>query len=219
MMVAPSCRSSRRRLNQLRNHLLLQIPAAANTDKWTAFIPNEPLMVAPKDADAVDLSFWEREGYVIVRNAVAPHDCQRVVDDIWRQAGKSATDRETWYRRMPRDATRSGTRSPVQLSWQADLEAHMVNGPLHSQAAWDVRSSERIHRAFAQLWGTPKLLVHVAGYNLKPPVSFLHPGWGGGTYLHWDADISDIEGPPQIQGVLYLADTAIDGGGAYFPRS
>jgi len=99
------------------------------------------------------------------------------------------------------------------MSWQADLEAHMVQGPLHGQAAWDIRSSPRMYRAFTQLWGTERLFVHVAGFNLKPPVSSLHPGWGGGTYLHWDYNITHLDGPPSIQGVLYLADTDVDGGG------
>jgi hypothetical protein len=68
-------------------------------------------------------------------------------------------------------ATRSATRSPTQMSWQADLACHMVQGPLHSQTAWDIRSSPRMHRAFTELWGTDELFVHVAGFNLKPPVS------------------------------------------------
>jgi len=52
-------------------------------------------------------------------------------------------------------------------------------------------------------------------FNLKPPVSDANPGWGGGTYLHWDDASVDPDQPPglQIQGVLYLADTPVNGGG------
>ncbi len=139
---------------------------------------------------------------------------------MWQLAGKDAADRETWYKQMPAGLTRSGTRHPAQLRHQADLEAHMVEAKACSQAAWDVRTSHRMFACFAQLWGTRELWLNNAErpplFNLKPPISDRHPGWGGGTYLHWDASLTDA--PPlhsglQIQGVLALADTAVNGGG------
>ena len=63
------------------------------------------------DTSIVDLAFWEREGYAIVKGAAAASDCADMVDEIWKMAGKRADDRSTWYKRMPAGATRSATRS------------------------------------------------------------------------------------------------------------
>ena len=95
----------------------------------------------------------------------------------------------------------------------------MLHGPLHTQAAWDARQSPRLHAVFAQIWDTTRLRVNVAGTNLKPPRSWLHPGWGGSTYMHWDASLAVGDGDPLdprasgVQAVLYLADTPVNGGG------
>ena len=172
-----------------------------------------------------ELEFFAREGYLVIRRAAEPAACAQAVESMFRAAGRDPDDRNTWYRAMPSGLTRSGTRHPVQMRHQADLEAHMVRAE-HCQAAWDIRTSPRMHKCFSQLWRTERLWLNNSEtpemarplFNLKPPVSTLNPGWGGGTYLHWDASVEPDQAPPlhhglQIQGVLYLADTPLNGGG------
>ena len=88
--------------------------------------------------------------------------------------------------------------------------------------AWLVRTNDTaLHRQWLQT-AVDGLLTRQhceegeAWCALKEELS--HPGWGGGTYLHWDASVAPGSAPPlhgglQIQGVLYLADTPVNGGG------
>ena len=167
---------------------------------------------------AEDLRHWDEEGYVVLATGAAPEQLRAVRDEIWRLAQRDEADPQTWYRKLPPNASRSGTRLPFGPATdsvdpprgQADLEVHML-GLWQTDAQWQIRQLPRIHAAFTQLWGTRELWVEVDCVNLKPPCSDLHPGWGGHTYCHWDWDLA-AEGLG-IQGALYLADTGINGGG------
>jgi len=66
------------------------------------------------------------------------------------------------------------------------------------------RHSERIHKAFAQLWGTVDLWVSADRCGFHSPQTDRHPFPGPG--LHWDIDFRK----PLVfgtQGILYLTDT------------
>ena len=222
--------SAARRLRAVCSHLGHRQPTnvsgsvvgGAAAASAVALSPQQP----PPAADgltAAELDFFRECGYLVIRAAAPPEACTAAVTEVWRLAGKAPEIRDTWYSPLPPGRTRSGTRHPVQMRHQADLEAHMVQSDRHFPAAWEIRTSPRIYQCFSQLWGTDKLWLNNSEspeaaqplFNLKPPVSDAHPGWGGGTYLHWDASVSPDEDRPglQIQGVLYLANTPVNGGG------
>jgi len=71
------------------------------------------------------------------------------------------------------------------------------------------RRTERIHRAFAQLWGTADLWVTADRCGFHPPQRAGHPF--PGPDLHWDLDFS---APLAFgtQGILYLTDTPAEQG-------
>ena len=92
----------------------------------------------------------------------------------------------------------------------------------HHQALWDNRQYPRIHQAFAEICGTDRLWVSIDRASMNPPdrTSPKEAGKLNGDShskqpiplpLHWDIAVE----PPIpfcVQGVLYLTDTAADGG-------
>ena len=71
------------------------------------------------------------------------------------------------------------------------------------------RRSPRVHKAFAQLWGTADLWMTIDRMSFNPPErpgrKFPGPG------LHWDVSLM-LPMPFATQGILYLTDTSADQG-------
>jgi hypothetical protein len=134
-----------------------------------------------------DLAFFDANGYVVVHEAVPPENCRAAERAIWEFLGKDATEPETWY---------GGITSIFVLLF-------------HHPALWANRRSVRIHKAYAQIWGTADLWPTVDRVSMNPPE---RDGWKfSGPRLHWDVTAV----PPLgfgVQGILYLADTAANQG-------
>ena len=150
-----------------------------------------------------DRKFWEEEGYVIVRAAARPEDVRLVKDQICERIGTSPTDASTWYPEP--DAP---PRPPMTLQ---------------CQGMWHNRQNPRIHKAFAELWGTEELWVSFDGAAFTPPDN--PPTHPDGSGLHWDltqeilAEAAAGRWGGRVQGVLYLADVAENSGGFHcIPR-
>jgi hypothetical protein len=142
----------------------------------------------PDVLDADDLAHWEAQGYVILRGAITPEETRAAAALLWETVGADPADPASWY-----SARNQGMM--VQRFQHPALDA--------------VRRSARVHKAFAQLWGTSDLWPHVdrMSFNapLRPDRRFAAPR------LHWDVSLI----PPipfGTLGVLYLADTATDQG-------
>lgn len=136
------------------------------------------------DAEAV--AHWDAQGWVILRAAISPQEAADAADLLWGIAGASPDDPESWY----------GSRQ------QGIMVQHFQGRPLEA-----ARRSPRVHKAFAQLWGTADLWTRIDRLGFNPPLrgSFRAPR------LHWDVSLV----PPvsfQTQAVLYLTDTATDQG-------
>ncbi len=131
-----------------------------------------------------DLAFWEKNGYVVLHDAVSPENCAAAAHAIYDFLGMDLEDPRTWYR---------------------GPQGHSIWIPLlHHPAFWANRNSPRIHSAFAQLWGRGDLWVTVDQGGMNPPEtsSWRFPG----PHLHWDTSLE----PPMpfgVQGILYLTDT------------
>lgn len=131
-----------------------------------------------------DLSFWEENGYVVVHDAVSRESCKVAEEAVWEFLAMSPDEPETWYQRS------SDHGIMVQF--------------FHHQALQSNRRSPRIHKAFAQLWGTVDLWTTVDRVSFNPPE---RPGWRfPGPRLHWDTSL-DLPIPFGVQGLLYLTDT------------
>lgn len=145
-----------------------------------------------------DLAFWERNGYVILRNAVPQANVDAVVDAIWDFMEMDRHDPATWYRPP------QGPNGMVELN-----RAGMVELYQH-QTLWDNRQHPRIHEAFAQIWGRRDLWVTIDRVNLNPPA---RDDWDFPGFVHWDIDTSQRPLPFAVQGVLALVDVRARQGG------
>jgi hypothetical protein len=165
------------------NALLLDEPYDERTSSWLRSIDD-----AAPVLDEHDLNAWNDNGYVVVHDALTSAECRAAERLVWDYLSSSPTDPDTWY--SPR------------------LNGIMVQ--LFQHSALEVaRQSPRIHKAFAQLWGTSDLLATTDRCGFNPPE---RAGWSyPGPRLHWDVTLE----PPvrfDVQGILYLTDTAVDQG-------
>ncbi len=163
---------------QRYNALTTASPPPSAVVDWLARIE----ALAPVLSDN-DLEHWDREGYVILRSAISLEEAEAAARFVWQEAGADPRDPETWY----------GPRNDgimIQRFQHASLEA--------------ARRSERVHKAFAQLWGTVDLWMIIDRVSFNPPITPERPFRT--TPLHWDASlIRPI--PFATQGILYLTDT------------
>ena len=133
--------------------------------------------------DASDLACWQEHGYVVLHDAVTRDIRDAAAQMLWQHLGADPDDPETWYRRNDHGIM-------VQYFQHPALTA--------------VRRSPRIHKAFAQLWGTADLWVTTdrVGFNAPEREGFMFPG----PHLHWDVSVK-TPFPLGTGGILYLTDT------------
>jgi hypothetical protein len=93
------------RLRRVASHLAEPTPAAARP--WAPPAASDPVLSAD------DWAFWDREGYLIVRNAAAHADVELVKREIQARIGQSLDDPGGWYQ--------GGQRPPMILQSQGEL--------------------------------------------------------------------------------------------------
>jgi len=157
-----------------------------------AYPPQVDAALARIDAQAPvlsadDLAFWHEHGYVILHDAVPAETRAAALDAVLDRLGARLDDPESWYGR---------NRSIMVQYFQ--------------HPAFDAnRRSPRIHKAFAQLWGTADLWMTVDRVGFNPPE---RAGWRfPGPDLHWDTSLAQPM-PLDMAGILYLVDTAPEQG-------
>lgn len=138
-----------------------------------------------------DLAFWEENGYVILRDAVTKEEAKAAETAVWEFLCKNPEDPDTWY---------GGSKKTQGIMVQQ----------FHHEAFRANRNSPRIHKAFAQLWGTVDLWAAIDRVSFNPPERF--PDWQfPGPRLHWDMSL-ELPLHFGIQGILYLTDTSKEQG-------
>jgi hypothetical protein len=138
--------------------------------------------------DADDLAHWDSEGYVILRRAITAEQAKAAEALLWRTVQATPDDAQSWYAPSPNGIM-------IQVFQDPALDA--------------ARHAARVHKAFAQLWGTADLWSIVDRMSFNPPERTGHSFRG--PRLHWDTSIA----PPipfETQGILYLTDTSADQG-------
>ncbi|MCB9047083.1 MAG: phytanoyl-CoA dioxygenase family protein [Chitinophagales bacterium] len=137
-----------------------------------------------------DLGHWNENGYVVVKNAVSPEQCEAARDAIWEFLGASPHVPETWY--LPH---------PQKKGLMVDLFQH--------PALNDNRSAGRIKKAYEQLYGATDIYLLIDKVSFNPPETQEHKF--NGCSLHWDVSLHQPI-PFALQGLLYLNDTGPDDG-------
>lgn len=142
-----------------------------------------PAVLAPDE-----IAQWERDGYVVLAQAVPRDHADELAALLWDRLRARADDQASWY--------------------SAQTDGIMVGLYRHPAIA-RARRSARIHKAFAQLWGTADLWAVTDQLGFNPPERAGHAFRG--SPLHWDVSLARPI-PFGTQGVLYLTDTAADQG-------
>jgi hypothetical protein len=148
------------------------------TRRWLAEIDAMPPVLSE-----ADLAHWDEHGYVIVHDAVPEASRRAAEQAIWENASAVPDDPGTWYAPRAQGIMLQCFQHP----------AFTVN-----------RRSVRVHKAFAQLWGTSDLWGTCDRGGFNPP---LRPGETfSASDLHWDTSLARPM-PFGTQGILYLTDT------------
>jgi len=148
------------------------------TARWLAAVgASEPVL------SAADLAFWQEHGYVVLHEAVSSTVREEAAKALWEHLGARADDPDTWYAKNDHGIM-------VQYFQHPAFET--------------IRRSPRIHKAFAQLWGTADLWATTDRVGFNPPEreGYKFPG----PHLHWDVSVKTPI-PFTTAGILYLADT------------
>jgi hypothetical protein len=148
----------------------------------------DAIEAAPAVLGPAELAQWESEGFVILRNALTRDEAQAAEQLLWRVIGLDQDNLSNW---RPRNA-------------RGIMIQHFQDPALEV-----ARRSPRVHKAFAQLWGTADLWPSVDRMSFNPPEAFGLPFQG--PHLHWDVSLA-LPIPFATQGILYLTDTAADQG-------
>lgn len=143
---------------------------------------------APPVFGAHDLDAWARDGYVVLHGAISRDEAAAAASTLWTHIGASPDDPDSWYR-VEHKATM------IQLFQHEALEP--------------ARRSPRVHKAFAQLWGSADLWATTDRMGFNPPERPGRPF--GGAPMHWDVSLATPI-PFATQAVLYLTDTEAEQG-------
>ncbi|MCZ4318774.1 phytanoyl-CoA dioxygenase family protein [Aequorivita viscosa] len=132
-----------------------------------------------------ELEQWEKDGYIILRNAIPKVDCEKTINLIYDTIGANNSDPSTWYADHP---------------LKQGIMIQLFNSPILDRN----RFSERIRLAYQQLWNRKDLLVSMDRVSFNPPETkfYKFPG----PNLHWDVSLKKPI-PFGLQGLLYLCDT------------
>lgn len=164
-------------------------PLPENVTRFNKGILNRQangIQSVPTALDDEQLEFWDKNGYIILRNAVPKEDCEKTIEVICNFLEIDRNDSATWYR--PHHGKQG---IMVQLFQHPILDKN--------------RNSETIRTAYEQLWNRTDIWVNSDRVGFNPPETgrWKFPG----PRLHWDTQLN-LPLPFNLQGILYLADTA-----------
>ena len=168
--------------------------AKSSTIKLNDRSNGEPLRVLTEE----DWKCWIHNGYVVIKNAVPKEQAKRTADFLWEFEEKDPGDPNTWY-----------TPPRAEIQMKELTNTGMVEVYNH-QYLWNNRQTEKVHAAFADIWGTEKLWCTIDRANLNFP---LRPGFDYKAFIHWDYDPETK--PQNVQGVLALADQTDENMGGF----
>ncbi|MGO9751020.1 MAG: phytanoyl-CoA dioxygenase family protein [Solirubrobacteraceae bacterium] len=150
----------------------------------------ERINQTPPALSGQDLEDWERDGYVVLRDAAPAPACAQLEQAIWKHLRARPDDPDSWYR--------------------AELQQGIMVALFHAPGIEAIHASPRIHKAFAQLAGTADLVMTADRCGFNPPV---RPGFPyKGARLHFDLGSFEPPIAERLQGILYLSDTDVHGG-------
>ena len=131
-----------------------------------------------------DLDFWDKNGYVVIKNAISRSDCEATQNAIWIFLRAKSEDPTSWYQKHEE---------------KRGLMLNFSNHPTLNKN----RESAKIQKAYEQLYKTKKIYKTIDKVSFNPPISENYSFLG--SDLHWDVSLK-LPIPFKLQGLLYLSD-------------
>lgn len=161
---------------------------------WISNHSKETILTEEESVDPVlseeDLFFWEKNGYVVIKEAISKQACADTQKAIWNFLNMAPAIKETWY--QSHEAQKG-----LMLQF-FDHETLNRN-----------RCSAKIKKAYEQLYKTTAIYKTIDKVSFNPPETtqfrFL------GSPLHWDVSLK-LPIPTEFQGLLYLTDCVVADG-------
>lgn len=158
-------------------------------------------------------TFFERYGFVVIRDALSVEDVAETARDIYQLAG---------FRACP------GLEELDQATWEAvsgsrynTKRGFLGNEPSWSEIAWKNRVNKNLYEAFSTLFERPDLLLKIDRYGLMRPTVFgeagtkvVRPHWQTESqWLHWDQNPLEEPDFVRVQMVLAISPHLHNSGG------
>jgi hypothetical protein len=214
--------TGRRRLSGVAGHLALRAtlrrptvresspPAEAINCGLGGFDPATP---AASRLTPAEIASFNEDGFILIRGAASPDQTARARRAMYHQLGMTPTDPDGWYETPPH-----ATAGPFQhITFFGTPHERAAAAPHcdDEAAAWEIAQNQRVHSAFAALWGTDQLWANVEMGSFKPPWrpnlpkygAICHAGvvqWfslGDALPMHWDfavQDLANVASPPLV---------------------
>lgn len=177
----------------------LDIPGNPSTVKSSTLTLNQRENAEPLNCLTEEQwEHWISQGYVVVKAAICKEQASATANFLWEFEEKDPADPSTWY-----------TAPRAEMKMKELAGTGMVEVYNHQQL-WNNRQSEKVYKAFTDVWGTEKLWVTIDRANLNFPIQ---PGFEYKGFIHWDYDPETK--PQNVQGVLALADQTDENMGGF----
>ena len=177
----------------------LDIPGNPSTAKSSTLTLNQRENAEPLNCLTEEQwEHWILQGYVVVKGAISNEQASATANFLWEFEEKDPADLSTWY-----------TAPRAEMKMKELAGTGMVEVYNHQQL-WNNRQSEKVYKAFTDVWGTEKLWVTIDRANLNFPIQ---PGFEYKGFIHWDYDPETK--PQNVQGVLALADQTDENMGGF----
>jgi len=181
-------------LEETLQFLYFTKPNLAEFEEWInknkRIYQNENIEHLPDVLNQEDLEFWDKNGYIVIKNAISREDCQQTQNAILNYLEASLDNPESWYKN------------------HEAKEGLMVLFTKHPTLDKN-RASLKIQKAYQQLYETDKIYRVIDKVSFNPPENNSYKFRG--SSLHWDMSLQ-LPIPFQLQGLLYLTDVKQDSG-------
>ncbi|MCU0324309.1 MAG: phytanoyl-CoA dioxygenase family protein [Spirosomaceae bacterium] len=151
---------------------------------------NENIAHLPDVLSPEDLEFWDKNGYIVIKNAISKEDCEQTQNAILHYLEASLDNPDSWYKN------------------HEAKEGLMVLFTKHPTLEKN-RASLTIQKAYQQLYKTDKIYRVIDKVSFNPPESESYKFRG--SLLHWDMNLK-LPIHFKLQGLLYLTDVKHNSG-------
>ena len=168
-------------------------PTENDFEKWLLKYAKSQEVLSENIADVLsesDLDYWNKNGYIVVKQAISEEDCEQTRNAILEYLNTSMENSESWYNNHE---AKEGLM--VLFTQHAILEKN--------------RASPKIRKAYQQLYKTDKIYKTVDKVSFNPPENATYKFRG--SPLHWDVSLH-LPIPFRLQGLLYLTDVQENSG-------